>query len=260
MAAGVTRHSDTVDVAGIVFRLSCRFPKPSFWARRHPELITRQRPHVTVRIEYDDDFRARARRPVGDTVSDATDVRRDGRYLLVATGYYQARVDAPRGHVAVRIAGGFEVSGLMRSLAALWLLERGTLLVNAACFGPAASATLACRVDATAVPSSAVAGWFAVTPRASEVSIAPTPFVDGDGSLRSSALRARSLWLPSGMPAPRAIGAAAALRALLPAIWQADRRRAAVERTLDLATRIVTTLECREIGALRGPADEALVG
>lgn len=255
----MTRYTDTVDVAGVVFRLSCRFPKPSFWARSHPEFRSRRHPDVTVLIEYDEDWR-RTRRPMGDTVSDAADVRRDGRCLLVSTGYYRAVVDAERGRVSVQLAAGFEVSGLMRTLAALWLLEQGTLLLNAACFASAASATLACRPDLGLGPSSAVAGWLAVTPLANEVRVKSTPFVERDAPPRSRAWRATTLWLPGSAAAPRSIGAAPALRALLPAIWQADRRRAAVERTLDLATRIVTALECREVGVIGEPAEEALVG
>jgi hypothetical protein len=148
----------------------------------------------------------------------------------------------------------------MRTLAALFLLERGALLLNAACFGSAAEATLACRLHAGAVPSSAVAGWLAVTPLANEVRARSTPFVERDAPLRSRAWRATTLWLPGPATAPRAMGAPTALRTLLPAIWQADRRRAAVERTLDLATRIVTALECREVRAIGASADEALVG
>jgi hypothetical protein len=255
----VTRHTETVDVAGVVFRLSCRYPKPSFWARRHPEFISRRHPDVTVEIDYDEDWRRT--RPMGDTVSDAADVRRRGRRLLVvSTGYYRAEADVERGRVSVRIAAGFEVSGLMRTLAALFLLERGAVLLDAACFGSAASATLACRMHAGAVPSPAVAGWLAVTALANEVRVRPTPFVERGVPLRSRAWRATTLWLPGSAPAPRAMGAPAALRALLPAIWQADRRRAAVERTLDLATRIVTALECREVRAIGEPTDEALVG
>ncbi|HKQ62218.1 MAG TPA: hypothetical protein VJS92_13085 [Candidatus Polarisedimenticolaceae bacterium] len=197
---------------------------------------------------------------MGDTVSDAADVRRDGRCLLVSTGYYRGVVDVERGRASVRIAAGFEVSGLMRTLAALWLLERGTLLLNAACFGSAASATLACQLDAGLVPSSAVAGWLAVTSLANEVRVKSTPFVERDARPRSRAWRATTLWLPGSAAVPRSIGAAPALRALLPAIWQADRRRAAVERTLDFATRIVTALECREVGVIGEPAEEALVG
>jgi hypothetical protein len=256
----VTRYTDTVDVAGVIFRLSCRFPKPSFWARRHPAFISRRHPDVTVQIEYDEDFRRRTRRPMGDTVSDAADVRRDGPRLLVSTGYYRAEADVRRGRVSVRLAAGFEVSGLMRTLAALFLLERGTLLLNAACFGPAASATLACRLDAEAMPSSAVAGWFAATPFGNAVRVRSTPFLESAVPLRSRQWRTTTLWLPGSATASRAIGAPAALRVVLPAIWQADRRRAAVERTLDLATRIVTALECREVGVMSEPADEALVG
>ena len=256
----MTRHTDTVDVAGVVFRLSCRFPKPSFWARRHPVFISRRHPDVTIQIEYDEDFRRRTRRPMGDTVPDAADVRRDGRCLLVSTGYYRAEADVERGRVSVRMAAGFEVSGLMRTLAALWLLERGTVLLHAACFGSAASATLACRLDPGTVPPSAVAGWFAVTPLGSAVRVRSTPFLESAAPLHSRAWRATTLWLPGSATARRAMGAPAALRVLLPAIWQADRRRAAVERTLDVATRIVTGLECREAGVIGEPVEEELVG
>jgi hypothetical protein len=47
---------------------------------------------------------------------------------------------------------------------------------------------------------------------------------------------------------------------LFPSIWQADRRRLAVERTLDLATRVVTTLRCRQIGASHSARGEVAVG
>jgi hypothetical protein len=260
VAGHVTRHTDTVDVAGVVFQLFCRFPKPGFWARRRPEFITSRPPDVVVRVEYEEDFRERTGLPDGETVADTADVRRRGRQLLVSTGYYRATVDVQRGRVSVRIAAGFDVSGLMRTLAALWHLDRGTLLLHAACFGPGAAATLALGQPASAMPSSATVGWFAVTPRADTVDVRPTPFLDGEGPRRSSRWRATTLWL-SGAGAPnRPIGAASALRAMLPSIWQADRRRAAVERTLDLATRVVTTLHCREVGVTGDAAEEALVG
>jgi hypothetical protein len=47
---------------------------------------------------------------------------------------------------------------------------------------------------------------------------------------------------------------------LLPAIWQADRRRPAVERTLDLATRVVTALHCRELDAIDPACERVAVG
>jgi len=260
VAARVTRHIDTVDVAGIAFQLSCRFPKPSFWARRHPEFITRRRPNVVVRIEYEEHFRGRAGRPVGDTVADAADVRRQGPALLVSTGYYRAAVDVRRGRVAVRMAAGFDVAGLMRTLTALWVLERGTLLLRAACFGPDVSATIACGLPDRATPSSAIVGWFAVTPRPDGVSVRPTPFVDRDSPLRTSGRRATTLWLPGGEAGTPRLGAAMALRVLLPSVWQADRRRPAVERTLDLTTRIVATLRGDEVGMINPAREEAAVG
>jgi hypothetical protein len=263
----VTRHVDTVDVAGIAFQLSCRFPKPSFWARRHPEFITRRRPDVVVQIEYDR-FRYGAGSPTDDTVAEAADVRRHGRGVVVSTGYYRAAVDARRGRVDVRMAAFFDVAGLMRTLAAFWLLERETLLIRGACFGPRVATTLACGSSDRAVPSSALAGWFAVTPHADAARVEPTPFVDGDGPLHAGARRATALWLP-GAPAgtprtghaeSRRTSPAMALRALLPSVWQADRRRPAVERTLDLATRVVTALRCSESGTTNHAREEARVG
>jgi hypothetical protein len=253
----VTRHVDTVDVAGIAFQLSCRFPKPGFWARNRPEFITRRRPDVTVAIDYQERFVGPGGRFAGDTVADAASVRRRGRALLVSTGYYRAAVDIEQGRIAVRMAAGFEVSALMRTLAALWLLERGTLLIRGACFGPGASSTLACGLPDSAAPSSAASGWFAVAPRPDRVSVRSTPFVDRGGPRLASDRRATTLWLPGAAPAP-AMTAVSALRALLPSIWQADRRRAAVERTLDLATRVVTALRCR--GVAGGAGGEVAVG
>jgi hypothetical protein len=258
--AARARYIDTVDVAGVAFQLSCRFPKPGFWARRRPEFITRRRPDVTVRIDYEERSERRTERPVADTVADAARVGRRGRHLLVSTGYYRTTVDIPHGRVAVRMAAGFDVAGLMRTLAALWLLERETLLVRAACFGPGGSATLACGFPDQATPSYAIVGWFAVTPRPDGVGVRPTPFVDRGVGLHASGRRATTLWLPAAAAETRALGAAPALRALFPSIWQADRRRPAVERTLDLATRVVTSLRCREVGASHPARDEAAVG
>jgi hypothetical protein len=257
VAAGVTRHTDSVDVAGVVFQLSCRFPKPGFWARNHPEFITRRRPDVTVRIDYEERGAGHAWRSTGDTVVDAATVRCRGRNLCVSTGYYRAAVDVPGGRVTVKMAAGFEVAGLMRTLAALWLAERETLLVSAACFGPAEAATLACGRPGRAIPASAVGGWLAVTPRPGRVDVRATPFLAGDGPPPANGWRATTLGV-SGATEP--MSAAAALRALLPAIWQADRRRPAVERTLDLATRVVTALHCRELDAIDPTCERVAVG
>ena len=254
VAAGVTRHTDKVDVAGIVFQLSCPFPKPGFWARNQPAFITRRRPDVTVRIDYEERDGRHVWRSVGDTVTDAATVSRRGRHLHVSTGYYRAVVDVPGGRVAVTMAAGFEVAGLMRTLTALWLAERETLLVHAACFGSTESATLACGLPAGPIPASATAGWFAVRPGADHVDVLVTPFLVGDGPPTANGWRATTLALPGGK---EPMSAAEALRALLPSIWQADRRRPAVERTLDLATRVVTALCCRELGA-PDPATEGV--
>jgi hypothetical protein len=257
VAARVTRHTDKVDVAGIVFQLSCPFPKPGFWARNHPGFITRRRPDVTVRIDYEERDGRHGWRSVGDTVADAATVSRRGRNLRVSTGYYRAAVDLPSGRVTVKMAAGFDVAGLMRTLTALWLAERETLLVQAACFGPTESATLACGLPAWAIPSSATAGWFAVRPRADRVDVLATPFLVGDYPPPANGWCATTLALPGGkepMSAPEA------LRALLPSIWHADRRRPAVERTLDLATRVVAALHCRELDATDPATEGVAVG
>src|SRR5258705_11342492 len=190
VAAGVTRHTDKVDVAGIVFQLSCPFPKPGFWARNHPAFITRRRPDVTVRIDYEHRDGRHGWRSVGDTVADAATVSRRGRNLHVSTGYYRAAVDLPGGRVTVKMAAGFDVAGLMRTLTALWLPERETLLVLAACFGPTGSATPACRLPASGPPSSAASGWVAVRPGAECVDVLVTPFLVSDGPPPANSWRA----------------------------------------------------------------------
>ena len=254
----MTRHTNTVDVAGIVFELSCPFPKPGFWARRQPAFISRRRPDVTVRIDYEERLERRPWRSIGDTVADAPSVRRRGRRLVVSTGYYQASVDVSRGRASVQIAAGFDVAALMRTLSALWLAERATVLLRAACFESGSAATLACGLPGSALAPSASEGWLAVTTGEDGVLVRPTPFLDRPGALRARGRRVTALWLPGRAEQPP--GSAEALRALLPSIWQADRRRAAVERTLDLATRIVTALPCRGIGATDRMGDEAAVG
>lgn len=249
----MTRHVDTVDVAGVAFRISCRYPKAGFWARSRPEFLTARAPDVVVAITYDEGFRRRARRLAGeDTVADAPCVRRRGRVLLVTTGYYRATVDMRHGRVAVRMAAGFGVAGLMRTLVALWLLERGTVLLRAVRLGRD-GATLACSVPEEALGlarGAVVTGYLAMTPRSDGVATRLTPFLDGDGPIPARReARARTLWIPGADAGPtRPAGAARAVGVLLPAIWQADRRRAALVRTLDLTTRIVSALRCYEIG------------
>jgi hypothetical protein len=239
MAARLTQYADTVDVAGVAFRVVCRYPKPRFWARSRPEFLTTRRPDVTVTITYDDHFSRRARRSAGEqTVDDAPRIRRVGRRLLVTTGYYRATVDVPRGRAAVRIASGFGVANLMRTLSALWLLERGTLLLRADQLG----------------------GYVAVTPRADGMTTRLTPFVAHDGPLPVLRSCTGRLVISSGDHGP-ACREVRALATLLPAVWQADRRRAAVTRTLDIATRIVSAPECRRLDAVPPrPHGPTLVG
>ena len=216
MAARLSSYADTVDVAGIAFRLTSRNPKPRFWARHRPEFLTTRRPDVTVTITYDDDFRRRTGAPAGEeTVDDAPRVRRHGRSLLVTTGYYRATVDVRRGRAAVRIAGGFGVANMMRTLAALWLLPRDTLLLRAP------------------------VGYVAVTPRPDGTTMRLTPFVDPDATLPARRrARTRLIVSDDASLGARARGARA-VATLLPAVWQADRRRDAVARTLDLASLMV---------------------
>jgi hypothetical protein len=216
MAARLSSYADTVDIAGIAFRLVSRNPKPGFWARDRPEFLTTRRPDVTVSITYDDNFRRRAGAPADEeTVDDTPRVRRHGRSLLVTTGYYRATVDVRRGRAAVRIAGGFGVANMMRTLSALWLLERDTLLLRAP------------------------AGYVAATPRSDGTTMRLTPFVDPATPLPARG-RARSALIAGDVSFKTAAGGARALATMLPAVWQADRRREAVVRTLELASLIVS--------------------
>lgn len=238
MAARLSHYVDTVDVAGLAFRLVCAYPKPRFWARRRPEFLTSRHPDVTVAITYDEDFRRRTGRPAdGETVDDTPRVRRHGRRLLVTTGYYRAAVDLRRGRASVRIAAGFDVGHLMRTLAALWFLERDTLLLRAG------------------------SGYVAVTPRPGGTITRLTPFQHGNEPRPGSGGAGRAETLAISAERDEQVnraGDAQALASLLPAIWQADRRRAAVVRTVDLASCIIFS-RGRRPGDTRA-AGSALVG
>jgi hypothetical protein len=252
-ATVVMRYVDTVDVGGIAFRISCRYPKPCFWAQSRPEFLTARAPDAIVAVTYDEDFP----RDGEDTVSDAPRVRRCGQSLLVTTAYYRSVANLQRGRVAVQVAAGFGVANLMRTLAALWLLERDTVLLRAVRLGRDGS-TLACGIPAAAlgVPRGvAVAGWLAVTPGPGGLTTRLTPFLESEGPLPARReASAGTLWVPGGGGSTVAGRAARAIGHVLPAIWQADRRRAAVVHTLDLATRIVTALRCVEVSV--GARDE----
>jgi hypothetical protein len=269
MAARLTHYADTVDVAGVAFRVVCRYPKPRFWARSRPEFLTTRRPDVTVAITYDDDFRRRARRPAAaeDTVDDAPRVRRRGRRLLVTTGYYHATVDVGRGRAAVRVAGGFGVANLMRTLAALWLHEQGTLLLRAMRLGDGSTPVLlvspaAGAAGAAAASGGDVTGYVAVSPTADGLTAWLTPFVERDGPLPvPRRLRAITLCISRRDATPgRSSGAAQALATLLAAVWHADRRRVALARTLVLAARIVTAPACRLVDTGSSRSEGGLVG
>jgi hypothetical protein len=255
MAAYVTGHVDTVDIAGLAVQVSCRFPKPRFWARRHPGFLTTRSPDVRVWIDYDEGFWRGPRRVMADTVSDAPRVRRRGRELVASTGYYRAVVDVDSGRAAVRMAAGFDVAACMRTLAALWLFERETLLLRGRCLGSDAAATLACGMSSdafgAAASSAGAEGWLAVSPGApGGVAARLTPFLVQDGGGQGPrGWRVSTLWVPGAAERQRAIGAARALRSLIPWIWQADRRRAGVERMLDLAARVATAVRCCEVSA-----------
>jgi hypothetical protein len=263
MAARLTHYADTVDVAGVAVRLVCRYPKPRFWARSRPEFLTTRRPDVTVSITYDEDFRRRAGRPAGeDTVDDAPRVRRRGRRLVLATGYYRAKVDVTRGRAAVRMAGGFGVANLMRTLSALWLLEQDTVLLRAVPLDRAGSALLVSPgVTGGGTPGAEAIGYVAVSPRADGLTAQLTPFIEYDGPLLVTRRpRTITLCISRGAGPPRSAGTAQALATLLPAVWQADRRRAALARTLELAARIVTAPACRVIDLDSWRPEGALVG
>jgi hypothetical protein len=261
MAARLTHYADTVDVAGVAFRVVCRYPKPRFWARSRPEFLTTRRPDVTVAIAYDENFRRSA---AEDTVDDAPRVRRRGRRLLVTTGYYHATVDVVRGRAAVCMAGGFGVGNLMRTLAALWLLEQGTLLLRAMRLGDGSTPVLLVSPAAGAAAASgdAVTGYVAVSPTADGLTAWLTPFVEHDGPLPvPRRLRAITLCISRRDAAPvQSSGAARALATLLAAVWHADRRRVALARTLVLAARIVTAPACRLVDTGSSRSEGGLVG
>jgi hypothetical protein len=126
-------HSVTVEVAGLLCRITCRHLKPILWAREsHPAFLSTKNPDIDLTIVYSDAYWRRGLPWIArDTVVDAPVVSRRGERVLVHTAYYRARIDLARGLSKASMASGFRVHGLLRTLYTLFLIPRGSLLVQA---------------------------------------------------------------------------------------------------------------------------------
>lgn len=251
-----TLRAVTVEIASLVFRISCRYEKPIAWAREtHPAFLSRRAPAIRVVVVY----RARSRRLpwiAPRTVSDVPEVTGGRESTRVRTVYYRAGMDRTGRRIDVTMAPGFQVDGLMRTLSALLLLSRGGLLVRAARIvssGGAASLVLGLPAEERvrlATRAEVVDGFVALTPWRGGWTSFATPFHDGLSLERHPPAPVAALYVVRPTAgAPRRLGVAAAA-ALSPRLCVVDRRAEALERMLDVSARLVSTVPLYEVSSV----------
>lgn len=250
------RHSTIVEVAGLVSRIECRHLKPIVWAcEMHPAVLSRKPPEVDLSIVYDDGYWGRRLPWIGpNSVPDVPEVSRTDHSLSVVTAYYRAELDQRTGRIDVRMASGFRVDGLVRTLYALLLPARGVSLLRAARVARNGGCILLVGLtDPPGAGLSAVAGdgaifdgFVAVAETEGRYVACTTPFHDGDPrDERPSRLPLDALYfLERGAGARARIGPAEAARRLLPHVCVVEKTFASFERILDLSTRLVQALPC----------------
>lgn len=253
------RHSAVVEVAGLVCRIECRHLKPIAWARdAHPVFLSAKPPEVELVIVYDDGYWGQGLPWVApNTVPEVPRVTREAHTLGVRTAYYRATIDDRAGRIDVRMASGFRVDGLLRTLYALLLPARGALLVRATrvtrngssvlLVGPPAAG--AARPNPAAGDGGIFAGFVAVAGIDGRYLALTTPFNDGDPRdeeptrLPLDALH----FVEREAGASTAIAPAEAARRLLPHVCVVERTVASLERVLELSAWLVQTLPCERV-------------
>jgi hypothetical protein len=150
------------------------------------------------------------------------------------TTYYDAEIDASRGRVETRIAGGFGVGGMLRALYAALLPARGACLVRATVRPERHGAVLVCGDPSD---SESVDGVVALVSDGAHVTVEPTPFHGGTSPSRAP--RRRVLAVESGLTGTSRAAAAAAV---LTHVVVVDHSAATLERALDVVTRLPTPI------------------
>ena len=230
-------HAVTISVADIRCTILCAYPKPILWATElHPEFVTDASPDVTVTVTYEQGYWDRGLPWLAeDTVSDRVVASGDDAGLTLTTADYRAQRARDSRDVAVSMAEGFRVDGLLRTLYTSFLLERGGLLVEGDCVADSAGWRL--RVGAAA---GARRAFIAVVPSAAGIAAYPTPFGDpGVAAPPSSPAMLDAIVLP--LPAHRSTAAAAG--ALSAHVCVVDHRPPAVRRVLDAVARVLEVLD-----------------
>lgn len=253
------RQSAIVEVAGLVARIECRHLKPIAWAREaHPAFLSAKPPDVEMAIVYDDGYWGRGLPWIApNTVPDVPRVAREEGALSVETAYYRATIDHRVGRIEVRMASGFRVDGLLRTLYALLLPARGALLIRATrvvrnggsvlLVGPPEPS--GARPGAVAGDGAIFDGFVAVTEIDGRYAACTTPFHDGDPrDERPTRLPLDALYvLDRDAGALATIGPAEAAKRFLPHVCVVEKTVASFERILDLSTRLVRTLPCDRV-------------
>lgn len=252
------RLEATVGIGSIAWRIVTAHPKPIYWAEdAHAAYRSDRPPDVVLGIVYE-----RRNRDLPwiapDTVADAALLSEQGGRACLRTGYYRAWIDREYRRIVVRMAPGFGIPGLMRTLTALLLPRRGGILLRGVLRVEHGAASLVCGLDDDERAAIVTAGgdvfdgFVAVVPRAGRSVAFSTPFHDGSSVERPlEAPLARISIVRRDVRGSRRLGPAAAVGALSPSVCLMDRAPATVGAALEAAADLVVSVPCVEIGGLQ---------
>lgn len=244
------RHSATVEIAGIVCRISCPHLKPILWAREgHPEFLSARTPDVELAIVSDDGYWRRGLPWIGpNTVRDVPAVSRRGSSLHVRTAYYRATIGDGGRRIEARLASGFRLPGLMRTLYALLLPSRRGILIHGVRVATGTRVTLVCGVPDGEPPPEVTA----VVGGDGHYTAFATPFLDGAapaGPPLQAELAAVYFLRPDAPVIPQALGPAKAVEGLLSHIVAVERTGDSVGHVLHAAVGVATTVPCYQVAS-----------
>lgn len=225
-------RSATFGVAGLVCRVECEYDKPLLWVSElHPGFALTQDPDLVVTVRYDDGYWASDLPWIApDQLLDVPVYEALGGAAVIRSAYYQADVDRACGRAFVRLAGGFNVDGVLRALYAALLPARGACLVRALLRPVGNAAVLVCGDRHEDV--------VALIDRGGCVMAEPTPFHGGTTPKRPRRRSLEAIELGVDHGTSRLEAAAR----ILERVVVVDHASQTVERVLDIVTRLTASV------------------
>lgn len=231
------------EVAGLVARVGCAWPKPILWITElHPAFASSRAHDLAIHVEYDDGYWARGLPWTGpDRLIDHPAYTATPGGGLITASYYA--IEASPRRAEVRIASGFGVGGVMRALYAALLPARGACLLRARMRDVDDGVVLA--------PGDPDDGVVALIATPDGVAAEPTPFHAGTSPARAPRRLVRGVDVSDTGSAHG--GHAAVAAALLENAVMIDHSPPTAERVVDIVTRLaMSVVLTTDAAAMRG--------